>query len=344
LFTAFFLSECLLRFQVYGLHGFRMTSVEGRANSLDAFLVFFTGVLISWFIPLLRLVTGWKGNSDFLRTLTVFRAIRLARLFHVFRRVPLFRDAWMLIKGLGDSSRTLFWTIIVILFVTYGFSIFGLKLIAEPLRDMQADTADPEEYQSLDDLIQILGGIDRFMFTMVQVLTLDSVHHFMRECVHYLPLSWMFFYAYIAVACLVLMNLVTAIIVENAMETSRSDLEHQLQDKLTSEAREMKELMQLFKMMDEDHSGTLNWHEFKKSFKDREMKKKWRLLDFMPEECQEVFSLLDDGDGEICLDEFFEGLRRMKGPAQSKDVFRLQKTVDSLQNALDSFALPPDPA
>ena len=33
--------------------------------------------------------------------------------------------------------------------------------------------------------------------------------------------------------------------------------------------------------------------------------------------------------GEIETGEFFEGLAKMKGTAQSKDIFRLQKTIDS---------------
>jgi len=238
----------------------------------------------------------------------------------------------MLIRGLGDSSRTLFWTVVVVFFVTYGFAIFGLKLIVEPLQAIQSDMTDSEEIRRIDDLMVILKGIDRLMFTLVQVLTEDSFHAFVREIVHYLPWAWTYFYAYIAIACLVLMNLVTAIIVENAMETSKNDNEHQLQDKVAKQAKEVKELKKLFEMMDADGSGTLSWGEFQESFNDEEMQKKWRLLDFQPDDCKELFKLLDDGDGEIETNEFFEGLTRMKGSAQAKDVFRLQKSVDKFQN------------
>jgi len=331
IFTAFFLVECVLRMKVYGIRGFRPNTPDGRSNLFDAFLVFFTGVFMTWGIPLLEVVFGWDGDNDVLRTLTVLRAVRLARLFHVFRKVPQFREAWMLIKGLGDSSRTLFWTCIVVFFVTYGFSIFGLKLIAEPLRAMKAESSE-EDQQQIEALLLMFGGLDKFMFTMVQVLTVDSIHSFMREIIHFLPSSWLFWYAYIAVGYLVLMNLVTAIIVENAMETSRNDHEHQLQEKIAKQARDIKELRHLFELMDEDGSGTLCWNEFRRSFKDREMSKKWRLLDFRPEDCQELFRLLDDGDGEIETNEFFEGLSRMKGPAQSKDVYRLQKSFNMLEN------------
>merc|ERR1712048_904209 len=88
--------------------------------------------------------------------------------------------------------------------------------------------------------------------------------------------------------------------------------------------------------MDVDGDGSLCWDEFRDAFRDESMKKKWKLLNFEPVDCKELFKLLDSGDGAIDTEEFFDGLRRMKGVAQSKDVFRLQKT---LEKALDAFHL-----
>jgi len=184
----------------------------------------------------------------------------------------------------------------------------------------------------MDAILEVVLGIDRLMFTLIQVLNGDSFHAYIRELLHFLPYTWLYWYAYIALVCVVLMNLVTAIIVDNAMETSRNDHEQQLDDKHEKHAAEMRQLKGLFTLMDQDGSGTLSWSEFKLSFKDKEMKNKWRLLDFRPEDCRELFWLLDDGDGEINVNEFFEGLSRMKGDAQSKDVYRLQKTLDKLQD------------
>merc|ERR1719221_1112422 len=113
------------------------------------------------------------------------------------------------------------------------------------------------------------------------------------------------------------MNLVTAIIVENAMETSKSDNQHIVQEKMRVEQKEMKALKRLFEMMDIDGSGTLSWEEFHGSFQDPKMYEKWTLLDFKPADDKEIFQLLDDGDGEIDVGEFFEGLSRIKGMASA---------------------------
>merc|ERR1719277_1933840 len=102
-------------------------------------------------------------------------------------------------------------------------------------------------------------------------------------------------------------------------------------------AKDLQELKKLFTLMDADGSGTLSWSEFKDSFDDPEMARKWMLLDFQPEECKELFGLLDDGDGEIETDEFFDGLSRMKGVAQSKDIFRMQKSLDAFVGRMNAL-------
>jgi len=248
----------------------------------------------------------------------------------------------MLIRGLSDSARTLLWTCVVIFFVTYVFSIFGLVMVVTNLLDEKTrlleTSSDSPDIQRLDDLLQITGGLDRMMYTLIQVLTEDSFHAFMREILVFVPYSWLYFYCYMAVACFVLMNLVTAIIVENAMQSSQNDREHMLQEKASKQNKDLRELKNLFTLMDADGSGTLSWAEFQESFGDEQMCKKWMLLDFLPEECKELFSLLDDGDGEIETNEFFEGLTRMKGHAQSKDLYRLQKCIYKMQDSLEELS------
>jgi len=334
-FTGFFLAEFLMRLYVYGFRHFVPLDGDRRANFVDAVLVIVTGVLITWIVPLVRYLAGVDGQSGVYRMLTVLRAVRLARLVRVFRKSPMFREAWLLVRGLNDSCRTLFWTVVVIFFVTYTFAIFGVVMVVGELQGVLDTTKDEEERERIQSLLDMTAGLDRMMYTLVQVVLGDSFHAFMREILFYVTWSWIYFYAYIALACLVLMNLVTAIIVENAMETSRNDHEQQVQEKKAKQSREVSELRHLFTLMDADGSGTLCWDEFKGSFLDPEMSKKWMLLDFQPEDCKELFRLLDDGDGEIETNEFFEGLTRMKGPAQSKDVYRLQKAVWKIQTYLE---------
>merc|ERR1719203_590537 len=102
----------------------------------------------------------------------------------------------------------------------------------------------------------------------------------------FLPWIWLYFYCYIAVACLVLMNLVTAIIVENAMSKAANDHELATRDKHDRRRREIMEFVGLFADMDLDQSGTLTLDEFQASFEDQAIKRHWMMLDFNGDDCK----------------------------------------------------------
>merc|ERR1712176_1012483 len=126
-------------------------------------------------------------------------------------------------------------------------------------------------------------------------------------------------------------------IVENAVETAQKDTNNAIKQKESEMKQEMRDLEKLFHLMDTDGSGTLTWDEFKESFEIEAVSTKWKLLDFRPQECAELFGLLDDGDGEIETKEFFAGLQRMRGMALAKDVFRLQKSINKIHDAVQDM-------
>lgn len=340
MFTALFTVELFLRLKVYGIWAFSPLKKSNLWNFFDAVLVIFIGLLFGYVLPALAALAGFDGQSSIIQTLSVLRSVRLLRLVRVVQRSPMFHEAWLLIRGLTESIRTLFWTCTVIFFITYIFAVFGLVLISKDLRLLREEarsTGDEEALLELDRLLVAVGGLDLLMATLIQLLTMDSWNALTGPIKKYLSLSWLYFYAYIALAVFVLMNLVTAIIVENAVTNSRMDEDQAVQAREKKKNQELKELEHLFLMMDADGNGTLSWDEFKASFDDPSMIKKWKLLDFEPEECREVFSLLDDGDGEIETQEFFDGLGRMKGLAQSKDMFRITKSIENLSKVVDGL-------
>jgi len=126
------------------------------------------------------------------------------------------------------------------------------------------------------------------------------------------------------------MNLVTAILVDNAVICSQQDLDFALQQKADNKKKVLEELQGLFELVDTNGNGAINWEEFKASFDNPAIKKKWALLDFDADECKDLFDTLDDGDGEISVAEFFDGLLHMRGQAMARDILRLQKTVRSV--------------
>jgi len=340
IFTTLFTVELLLRLRVYGWRAFLPTKAANIWNTLDFILVVFTGIIFGWVMPLLARLMDLTTNDGFIRTLTVLRAVRLLRVVRVIREVQVFREVWLLLKGLTDSMRILVWTCIVIFFVTYMFAVFGLWMISKEIAEQHwsQNYTTVEQATELEMINGWVGGLDRICRTLIQFLTLDSWNQKVETMMKYLPWCWVYFYAYIAVAVFVLMNLVTAIIVENAMATSRLDADHQLQEKEQELKKELNDIKCLFHMMDADGDGQLDWDEFQAAFADEYMLKRWRMLDINPTDCRELFELLDDGDGGIDTEEFFNGLSNMKGLAQSKDIVKLSKKLDRQENRVCNIA------
>lgn len=344
IFCAFFLVEFVLRLCFLGWRIFvpcvpspTVSSGEQLQNFMDALLVWGTGVFMSWIVPLAGLSTGK------IRVFTVLRAFRLLCLVRVVRKLPAFNEVYLLIRGLSASTRTLFWTVVVVCLITYIFAIFGVVLISAEV-ELASDRAshDPnsnsQELADLDMLVEATGSLSSWMYTLIQVLTLDSWNAIARPLQRYVAGSWAFFYCYVAVAVIVFMNLVTAVIVENALSHSKQDEETLLAQKDQEQKSLLKTFRCLFEVMDEDDSGTLTLEEFQGAFETKEVATKLKLLGFKEEDCQVIFNLLDEGDGCLTIDEFFEGLQEMKGPAQAKQVFMVRKRVEQIWNLLLQFS------
>lgn len=338
-FTALFTLELSAKIVVFGYRLF-LPHVSVW-NFLDLVLVFVTGILAVWILPIL----GEKGGASF-RVMSTLRAMRMFRLVRILRGSLLFKDVWLLLQGLLESSRTLMWTIAVIFFITYMFAVFGVVLISTRLQDdFENDRGDSE----LSGLLDYVDGLGMFMLLLIQVLTLDSWTGVVRPMMDYINWVWVFFLLYIAVAVLVLMNLVTAVIVENALEASKKNEKMQYKEiqKRKTQARE--KLKSLFSEIDINGNGLLTYSEFLGSFDHKDIGPKLQLLGLHKNECEEIFHLLDveaeDGsEPTISIDEFLTNFQRIQGQAQARDMFyvlrqqtTMLKAVTGLQEKLIDF-------
>jgi len=299
IFTLIFLGEWCLRILAFGwVWAFEVV------NFADTVLVFGTGVLLKWVFEPMGIELG---N---LRIMTVLRALRLVRLARAVRLKPMFREMWILIHGLTTSARPLLWTLVIACSVLYVFAIAGTQFVGH-----SSTFADHELAQEL------FGDFMKAMFTMLQLITLDT---YCDTVIRPLMLekAWLglFFVFFITVGVFIVMNLITAIIVDNAFRIRSEDGESQAKDLEEKKRADLKMLAELFMEIDVDGSGELSKEEFFGSLKNAKVEQMVAMLEMKVIELTEVWDVLDDGDGLLTIKEFTDGIRRMKGDAKAKDV------------------------
>merc|ERR1712107_745231 len=95
-----------------------------------------------------------------------------------------------------------------------------------------------------------------------------------------------------------------------------------------------KKLRYLFEQLDESGDGILTYDEFEALVHDDKMLALLSSLEVEANDLEELFKLLDNGDGELACDEFVEGAARVKGAARGIDVVVTLTTVKRLERTV----------
>merc|ERR1719161_118868 len=155
IFTVVFSVEMILKVSFLRTAYFR----EGW-NCLDCFLV-----LLSWVDASMSILGGGDTGLSGLRIIRLLRITRMVRLLKVFKVL------WMLIKGIIDSFKTIFWVTMLLGLILYVCSIVCVQLIGADTR-YEARSEDEAEIMETDAIAEEFnsymhfGNMPRAMFTL----------------------------------------------------------------------------------------------------------------------------------------------------------------------------------
>merc|ERR1712176_498889 len=220
--------------------------------------------------------------GSFLRVVRVLRLIRVVRLMRILRLISELRT---IVTSLAGSFKSFIWTVVLLLLLIYTVGIFFTQLVTDH-RVSLGDAHEPEflaEYfGSLTDTTlvlyqSILGGIS----------WRAVAHPLMNE------IGWglgIVFSTYVTFCVLAIMNVVTGVFVESALNSARHDRDIYMVNSVRS----------LFIRAKIDMTGNLTWDEFESLLNSPEMEEYFKTIDVDISEAHGIFELLDiDGSGTL---------------------------------------------
>lgn len=236
-----------------------------------------------------------------------------------------------MVRGLIESVSTLNWVILMLCLVMYIFAVF-LRLAVD-CKGLFADW-DPE-------CDQYFGTIPKIMYTLVQVLTLESWAMTVgRPLVDRQPLLFIILLLFIFLTTFGLLNIIVGVIVENTLNIAQSDQE--LQDRRLQRQllHELEFLRQVFETADFDGSGTLDREEFVEICQRHEVKTALLRMEIPAEQPEELFDILDEDNlGQITFLQFHESVKKVRGVPTAFDMKNMMVSVSDIlrrQNRLQT--------
>jgi len=285
-FCVVFLVELLLRLAYQRMAYFK------EAWNLCDFALVVLAIVDTWILS--AVVQDAEGGGN-LRVLSVLRVIRMMRLARLIRLLRSFRELWLIVNGLIESMKTLFWVSLLLVLFLYVCAIFLTMQVGK--NDLMY-----MEYRKLSggwDYQKYFGTVPASMYTLFQMLTLESwADGVARHVVSNQPVLALFFLIFLLITTFGLLNLVVGVIVENTLTAAANNEEKIKKQQEKDRARTLEYLREIFEMADEDRSGTLELEEFQSALEDPEVLKKLRMVDLPVQEAEALFTVLDaDGSG-----------------------------------------------
>lgn len=224
-----------------------------------------------------------------------------------------------MVVSLITCIHSLLWATLLVFMIVY---VAGIYITETATTYRATPGSDAEVVEALEGFF---GSLILSMFFLFQSISGGESWGVLTEPL--LRLHWwygVFMALFQCFTLLALLNIVTGIFVEGAIEKAQTDKEAMIQMELEGEQGRLQQLTEVFKEIDEDQSGYIDLNEFERLMNDARVKAYFRTMGLHISTAYHLFRLLDlDNSRTVSTSEFLMGCLRLQGNAKSVDVATL---------------------
>jgi len=333
MFTLFFTVELALRWSAEGLTDFFKTH-DIAWNLLDVAVV--GASLLELLLDFISTFLGTQQSEAFqnISVIRVLRVVRIVRVARVIRVMKFFRELRMMIYSILGSAKNMMWVMVVLGMTFYLFSISFTTGITDFM-----DTPEKWRNPEFAELVDSFGTIDKSMLSLFMSMSGGNDWGQYYEALLVLPpLYPIGFILFIAFAIFAVVNIVTGVFVESALQSNLKDKHMVAEEELEQKKAFLQSMQEIFEEMDSDGKGTIALEEFENKLNDHHVMAYFNGLKLDVSDAKALFHLLDyDHSNEIGIDEFLDGCYKLQGESRTLDIKIMQYELKYLEESFGSF-------
>lgn len=278
---------------------------------LDPWGILDLAIVISWYVAML----GPEIINLDLGVLRVFRLARLLRLFRLLKNVSFMDALFLMTTAIMGSLQTLAWATILM--------VMAQAVTAMVLQQVLEQYYLSDETIPLEDRKEVyiyFGTVSRSIFSMFELTFANwpPISRLLTEKVS----EWFMIFAIMhkMVMGFAVVGVINGVFMQETFKAASADDRIMVRAKEQQMALHTKKMRNFFQMADTDRSGRLDYENFLKIVSDPQVRLWLASMELNVTDADNLFTMLDDGDGFLTADELVHGCARLKGTARAIDV------------------------
>jgi len=316
IFTVAFTVELVLRIVAHGRDFFCKVNFW---NWLDTVIVV-AGLAEATF-DVIQAAAG-EANVPSMVSLRALRILRITRMLKIIRVLRIFRFVLALrtlVQSTIHTLKSLFWALVLLGLIVYVFALVFTEATGDMIRDLRV--VGDQQSASL----RYFGSVTTTMLSLFMSIAGGVSWEDVLEPLRQVSEIWVvLFIMYVSFTYFAVLNVVTAVFCQSAIESAQNDHSTKCQAILADKEMHIEKIKDLFQEIDEAHTGIITYETFQQKMHTPEVRTYFETIDLDVWDAWSFFKLLDlDEGGSVEIEEFLMGCLRLRGSARSMDVAKL---------------------